>query len=162
MQAQSSIIGEVNKAQENLDYNLMIDRYGTISRLKSTLTNAWSATTLLGTLDMEYSFKTNRYNPNKESLRGLCVQLGVSTSTYTPPSTSSTTNRTTNTSSTNNTDDSEFSFAKQAWWILGIAVALIAGALAENESGGADFADSLIPGFIIGAIIGWIIKKSNE
>jgi hypothetical protein len=90
MQAQSSIIGEVNKAQENLDYNLMIDRFGTISRLKSTLSNAWSATTLLGALDMEYAFKSNRYNPNKESLRSLCVQLGVSTSTYTSSSTTST------------------------------------------------------------------------
>lgn len=106
MQAQSSIIGEVNKAQENLDYNLMIDRYGTISRLKSTLTNAWSATTLLGTLDMDYSFKTNRYNPNKDSLRGLCVQLGVSTSTYSTPSTSSTTNRSTSSSSTSSSSSS--------------------------------------------------------
>ena len=35
---------------------------------------------------MEYDFKINRYNKNKESLRGLCSQLEVNTSTYTPSS----------------------------------------------------------------------------
>ena len=78
--AQHNIIEEVNNAQENLDMKLAIDRLGTINRLKSTLKNAFDVTILLGTLDMEFDFKKNRYQTNKESLKGLCEQLGVSTS----------------------------------------------------------------------------------
>lgn len=69
--AQHNIVEEVNEAQANIERKIAIDRYGTINKLKSTLSNAWAAITLIGTLDMEYDFKTNRYNSNKESLRRM-------------------------------------------------------------------------------------------
>lgn len=99
-QAQSYIISEVNEAQDNFDYKMALDRHGTINKLKNTLKNAWDATLLIGTIDMEYDFKSNRYATNKESLKGLCIQLGVfagaSSSTPTSrPITSTNTNKTT-------------------------------------------------------------------
>jgi hypothetical protein len=88
VQAQNYIIEEVNSAQENLERKLILDRYGTISRLKTVLSNAWEATLLVGTLDLENDFRTKKYNPNRETLKGLCEQLGASTgnSSNTSPS----------------------------------------------------------------------------
>ena len=34
--------------------------------------------------DMEYDFKTNRYNTNRATLKDMCEQMGISTSTYIP------------------------------------------------------------------------------
>ena len=85
-QAQSYIIEEVNNVQENLDYNLAIDRYGTLNRIKSALRNGWEVTNLVGTLDMEDEYKTVRFIPNKNTLRSLCVQLDVSTTSIGSPS----------------------------------------------------------------------------
>ncbi len=86
-QAQSYIIEEVNNVQENLDYNLAIDRYGTLNRIKSALRNGWEVTNLIGTLDMEDEYKKVRFTPNKNTLRSLCVQLDVSTTIISGPST---------------------------------------------------------------------------
>ncbi len=77
-QAQSYIIEEVNKSQQNLNYKLALDRSGTIRSIKSILFDAWLATASLGSLDMEYDFKENRFKKNRESLQGLCTQAGVS------------------------------------------------------------------------------------
>lgn len=43
---------------------------------------AWNATKIMDTFDMEYDFKVNRYNPQRSSLKDICEQVGVSTSTY--------------------------------------------------------------------------------
>jgi hypothetical protein len=80
-QAQHYIIEEVNSAQENIEVKMIINRYETINNLKTILANAWDATLLIETLDMEHDFKINRYNPNKVTLQGLCGQMGVSTRT---------------------------------------------------------------------------------
>jgi hypothetical protein len=79
-QAQHNIIEEVNEAQSNAEKTIRFDRYGTINTLKTVLSNAWYATTLIGSLDMEYDFKINRYNKNKASLRELCNSLNVNLS----------------------------------------------------------------------------------
>lgn len=79
-QAQHNIIEEVNEAQSNAEKTIRFDRYGTINTLKTVLSNAWYATTLIGSLDMEYDFKVNRYNKNKASLRELCNSLDINTS----------------------------------------------------------------------------------
>lgn len=96
MIAHSYIIEEVNEAQKNLDQKIANDRYGTINRLRSTFTNALAAYNLIGTLDMEYDFKINSYNKNKEALKGLCDQLevrpstsSIPTGTFRPPASSS-------------------------------------------------------------------------
>ncbi len=74
-QAQSYVINEVNRVQENLTLEFLNDPNATINKLKSTLNQAWEVTLLIGTLDMEHDFRTNRYNPNKETLKSLIEQL---------------------------------------------------------------------------------------
>jgi hypothetical protein len=139
-QAQSYVIGEVNESQQNLDYKLALDKYGTINRIKTVLRNAWDAITLIATLEMEYDFKTNRFYANKEALKGLCNQLGVNVSGYSPSSANTAT--TTYRPATNTNTQSDFDFAANAWWILGL-VGLIIGAIAGGGGGA-----------VIGAIIG--------
>jgi hypothetical protein len=105
VQAQNYIIEEVNSVQKNLEMQVMLDRYGTLNRLKTVLSNAWEATSLVGTLDLENDFRIKRYNPNRETLKGLCEQIGVSTSTgrSTSTSTSTSTNTGRSTSTTTST-----------------------------------------------------------
>lgn len=82
-QAQSYIIEEVNNAQDNFEYKISVDRYGTLNKIKTALRTGWEVTNLIGTLDMEYDYKSGRFSQNKEALKGLCNQLGIST-TSTP------------------------------------------------------------------------------
>jgi len=135
MKAKSNIVEEVNETIENLEYKIRIDKDGTNKKLKTTLSNAWTVTTLVGSLDMEDDFKTNYYNRDKEMLKGLCNQCGVSTSsTYKPT-----------TSSSSSSSQSEFSFADNVWWIYGIA-GLVIGLLADLGAG------SIILGLICAGI----------
>lgn len=78
-QAQSYIIEEVNNAQDNFEYKISVDRYGTLNKIKTALRTGWEVTNLIGTLDMEYDYKSGRFSQNKEALKGLCNQLGIST-----------------------------------------------------------------------------------
>ena len=85
-QAQSYVIEEVNKAQEDFSLKAANNRYGSILLLKSVLRSGWEVTNLIGDFDMELDFKVNRFNLNKEALRSLCNQLDISTtSTSTIP-----------------------------------------------------------------------------
>ncbi|MDR0683321.1 MAG: hypothetical protein LBG15_15995, partial [Dysgonamonadaceae bacterium] len=79
VQAQQYIIKEVNSAQEDIEIKVIISRYQTIDNLKTVFKNAWEATLLVGTLDMDMDFKNNSYYPNKKTLQELCGQLGIST-----------------------------------------------------------------------------------
>ncbi|MBQ0909741.1 hypothetical protein KBJ98_13590 [Flavobacterium sp. F-328] len=79
-QAQSYVIEEVNNAQDNFEYKITVDRYGTLNKIKTALRTGWEVTNLIGTLDMEYDFKIGRFSQNKQALRKLCNQLDVSTS----------------------------------------------------------------------------------
>ncbi len=79
MQAQSYIIKEVNRLQQNLKYGIVSDRYKKIKELKSILSSAWLVTALVGTLDMQKDFEDQRYYPNKASLKILCNQIGIAT-----------------------------------------------------------------------------------
>ncbi len=88
-QAQSYIIEEVNNAQDNFEYKIAVDRYGTLNKIKTALRAGWEVTNLIGTLDMEYDYKTGRFNQNKNALKNLCSQLDVSTTGYNSSSTSS-------------------------------------------------------------------------
>jgi hypothetical protein len=78
-----NIIEEVNNAQKNTvgsnERNMALAFSG-LSSLKSVLEEAWKATKLMDSFDMETSFKVNRYNENRSILKGLCDQVGVSTS----------------------------------------------------------------------------------
>jgi hypothetical protein len=46
--------------------------------------------------------------------------------------------------------------------VFGVIMAIIAGILAESQNGGADFGESLLPGFAIGAVIGLIYGASKD
>ncbi|MFC4232664.1 hypothetical protein ACFOW1_12245 [Parasediminibacterium paludis] len=152
-QAQSYIIEEVNRVQDFILKKVQTvysqhEKRVCFDVLKMKLKEAWDVSNSIGTLDMEYDFRINRYNKNKESLRGLCDQLQVSTSSYSAPSNSGSTSSTnkSSTSQSKTNRQSDFNFGDNAWWILGL-VGLVIGA-AAGEGGGA------VVGAIIGAVIG--------
>lgn len=114
-----NLIEEVNEAQKDLELKVLIDREGTFNKLKSVLRSAWEATKLMDSFEMESNFKTNRYLPQKNSLKNLCSQLGISTSTYSPTYTRNTTTRTT---TSNNS-------GCMVWLVIGIITTLIVSCL---------------------------------
>lgn len=95
-----NLIEEVNAMIKAVsDATSGADDYFKALAIKTVLTNtvqeAWKATLIMDTFDMESSFKTNRYNPQRASLKDLYDKLGVSTRepqppTPTPPSTDNT------------------------------------------------------------------------
>ena len=68
---QHNVIEQVNDAQKNAHI------WGNLSQLRSTLQDAWAVIDLMGKLDMEHDFKTNRYIPTKSTLKDLCNNVGV-------------------------------------------------------------------------------------
>lgn len=81
------VIEEVNDKQESVS-----DFIGVMS-LKECLARAWRATLLMGAFDMEEVFKRERYSPNKSTLKDICEQLHVNTSSSTPSRATSTTSQ---------------------------------------------------------------------
>lgn len=77
-----NVIEEVNRAQKKVELDMILDRYNALANIKSVMSAAWNATKIMDGFDMESSFKSSRYNPNRNTLRDLCNQLGISTSTY--------------------------------------------------------------------------------
>lgn len=74
-----NLIAEVNRAQNTTG--------GLLDTIKPVVRAAWQATCLMDSFDMESAFKNNRYNPNRNALKQLCNNLGISTS---PTSTTTT------------------------------------------------------------------------
>ena len=72
------------------------------TKIKPIVREAWKATIMLDSFDMEAEFKTERYNPNREALKDLCKSLHISTLVTSPSSTTprTTTPRTTTPSTT--------------------------------------------------------------
>lgn len=104
------------------------------NKLKPVLRQAWQATTIMDTFDMEADFKVNRYSSQRSSLKGLCGQLGISTSTYTQRSTvsrpvsSSRTQTTTKTTYTPSPNSPTSSNDDTNWGcFVAIAIAIIIG-----------------------------------
>ena len=92
--ALSNVIAEVNEAQsifsaDKDDPNAALAAILGITHVKFVLEEAWKATIIMDGFDMEADYKSGRYSENRLILKGLCEQLGVSTSTYTPSSSSS-------------------------------------------------------------------------
>lgn len=54
------------------------------NKVKPVMREAWKATVLMDSFDMESDFKTNRYNPNRQSLKEMCESLKISTNFSTP------------------------------------------------------------------------------
>lgn len=87
--ALSNVIAEVNEAQSMFgvdkgDSNAALAAILRMSHVKSVLEEAWKATRIMDGFDMEAGFKSKRYNENRSILKGICDQLGVSTSIDTP------------------------------------------------------------------------------
>lgn len=49
------------------------------NKLKPVLRQAWKATTIMDTFDMEADFYSKRYTQNRVSLKNMCEDLGIST-----------------------------------------------------------------------------------
>lgn len=89
----------------------------------------------MDTFDMDADYRRNKYNKNRSILKGLCEQLGVSTSIYTPQSKptstarpySSTTNRTSVNRQTTSTSSYSSSNSDEdtPWGCIIIIVAII-------------------------------------
>lgn len=130
------------------------------NKVKPVMREAWKATVLMDSFDMESDFKTNRYNPNRQSLKEMCESLKISTHVSTPrPSTPRvTTPRTTTTtrtrsstssssynSSSNNSSTKEKNSGWPAFWIATFICAVIGGMANGSE------------GFFCGGILGAMI-----
>lgn len=68
-----NVVEEVNAAQKEYSF----DRDEKIRRIKAALRAAWEATTLMDTFDLECEFQ-KRYNQNRNILKDMCNQMGVS------------------------------------------------------------------------------------
>lgn len=120
------------------------------SAMSKTFEEAWEATKIMDTFDMEYDFKTNRYNPQRASLKNICETVGVSTSTYRPSSTrtTSTPRRTTSTTSSTprTSSTSSSSSSSDSGCIVGI-ICVALGAIIGGAIGGGG-------GAFVGVMIG--------
>ena len=76
-----NLIEEVNRLQNDQSFklNLIIDKAKALSDLKSVLYSAWDAIKIMDSFDMEYEFRNNRYNSNRNTLQNMCQQVGIST-----------------------------------------------------------------------------------
>lgn len=161
--AMHNVVEEVNAVQNDpqiavrLQLGLGLDT-ASLSKLKDALREAWKATIIMDGFDMEPSYKSH-YNENRNTLKSMCNQLGVSTYVSRPSTSSRPVQRsTTSTSSTRSSTISRPSTAYSSSsssssssdgnygcyiWII---VALIAGAI------GASMSQSVV-GFIAGVLI---------
>lgn len=124
-----NVIEEVNAKQKYLELRVSLavgyEIKNILNReLRPILQEAWKAIKLMDSFDIEYDFKTNRYNSNRATLKEMCEQMGVSTSTYTPRSTSRPISRPTSqpyhTTSTNTTTSSNSGC--MIWIVLALAM----------------------------------------
>lgn len=178
-----NLIEEVNQVQNNISsviaaakkagldvglLNYMNEDYSPAriieTKLKPVLREAWRATVIMDTFDMESEFRTKRYNQNRASLKQMCDDLHIpttSTKSMTAPipvtrpisnisTSTSTTSRTPNPSSSssnssNNEEKNENGCISAIIAFIGIG--LIAGVICEANDG--DF----FAGFFISGVI---------
>lgn len=146
-----------------------------LNLIKSTLREAWKATILMDGFDLETKFKNERYAPNREALKGLCQQMGVSTYVPTPRNTtskvtmSSSTSTSRSTSQNKSTNSSKPSESIVAWIICIIIVEVIWGLIfVDSEGFWSGVLYSLMGWFILPINYGvtwlmlWIADKINE
>lgn len=71
-----NIIEEFNGVMnDNIQLQLMLDRAGTIRKVKSVFDQAWKAFLYMDKLDMEPEFRSGRYNQNRSVLKGQVEEL---------------------------------------------------------------------------------------
>lgn len=123
------LVTAVNEAQESIEVKI-----GDFTTLRSVVRSALSVSESIGSFDLVSSQRTH-YSKNHTALKSIASQLGVSGSSYSSSSQSSSTSTSrSSTSSSSSSSQSEFSFADNAWWILGIAGVVI-GLMADLGGG---------------------------
>lgn len=141
------------------------------NKVKPVMREAWKATVLMDSFDMESDFKTNRYNPNRQSLKEMCESLKISTRVSTPristsrvntPRTATTTRTTSSTTSSSYNSSSHNSSTKEknsgwpAFWIATLICAVI-GARANGSEG--FFCGGILGAMIVGNIARAIFRE---
>ncbi len=126
------LVTAVNGAQESIEVKI-----GDFTTLRSVVRSALSVSESIGSFDLVSSQRTH-YNKNHTALKSIASQLGLSGSSYSSPSTSSSTS--TYRPTTNSSSQSDFDFAKNAWWILGLIGLVIGAAIGGGGAGAFVFA----------------------
>lgn len=124
------IIEEVNAVQSNpiieAKASLGLLTSADLDSIKDSVKKAWKAMCMLDDFDKDSSCQS-RFNTNKNSLKGLCNSLGVSTySRVSTPNRSVTTSPATHTSSSSSYSSSgDFEWWPILKWIIGIIIFII-------------------------------------
>lgn len=136
-----------------------------LDAIKPVLREAWRATTIMDSFDMETEFKNNRYAQNRTSLKKMCEDLNISTYSSTTRTvsrpTSSNASSPTSTQRTSTTSPSSYSSSSNssekqnsgwpAFWVVTLICAVI-GAMANGGEG-------FFWGGLLGTIIGNIARS---
>ena len=171
-----NIIGEVNDAQSILkvnkdDPNAALAALLGLTRVKSALEEAWKATLIMDSFDMESEFKSNRYDVNRKTLKGLCDQLDVSTEfihinkrrpiiNCLPNSHTQKSNYTSSTNSqTSNKESNSFKVPGCLAYLIGV---LIVGLIGAMVNGGDGFFVGCIWGLLLGGPLMKILIGKDE
>lgn len=120
------------------------------NKVKPVLREAWKATILMDSFDLETVFRTNRYNPNRQSLKEMCESLNISTNNSTHyPTTSRTSNPQAKPAhSVNNSKEKWYENGCLMELIAWVVIGVIAGAICAGAGG--DFSVGfIISGFIV-------------
>lgn len=162
-----NIVEEVNAVQNDpqiairMQLGLGLDP-SSLDKIKSTVRQAWKATTMMDEFDLESGYKSH-YNENRNTLKSMCNQMGISTYVSRPSASSRPTPKPTTTSTTRSTVRSKPSEAYSSsgsnsssngenGCLLWVVVALVAGIIgaAMTQSGVGFFVGVIIVGSIWG------------
>ena len=158
-QAQSYVVTDINSMQNFVaskinDSSSFVLNKVYYDMLKTKLKAAWETTTLIGTLDLTVDFKTNSFDVNKSSLRALCSQMEVrTTSTITSSPRSSTTVKK---QAKTYTPPPSKSWAEENPGAIAVIVCIVLGLMIGAGTGGGGGA---IGGAFIGLMVGGLISR---
>ena len=156
-----NIVEEVNSVQNDpqiafrLQLGIGLDP-SSMDKIKSAVREAWKATTIMDDFDLEPDFRPH-YNENRNTLKSMCNQMGISTYVSRPstssrpisrPTTSSTSRSTAQPrpSTAYNSSSSSSSSNEDYGCLLWIVAALVVGAIGAAMAQG-------VGGFVIGVLI---------
>lgn len=130
------------------------------NRVKTTLREAWKATLLMDGFDMENGFKT-RYKENRNTLKSMCDDMGISTYTSRPSSSTRPISRPTTQArpstaySNSSINSSSSTSSNDNYGCIIVAIfAFLGGVIVGGSTGsGGGFFGGLVGGAIVG---GWI------
>ena len=133
--------------------------------LKIKLAEAWQATLIISMLDMEEDFRINRFNKNREALRGLCSQLNVTTSNSIVNSTIEESNPipASNSKKVNiplaKNNDNAFEYLPIIIIVISTLIGASIGGSDDSAAGGG--LGGFLTGCVIASIVSWLNKLSK-